>query len=138
MLDTDGGFSIRYAFSHRWSSEIADGLSAVLARSISARTKHYVCSAIISVMKKALLYYTSIAVCGGAAGLMGVSGLLSGSVTLVSILFAVGGVGMVFGVFYEMFLSSDPSTSVPDDRLVWFTVAMAVLVVLAGSWSLIT
>jgi hypothetical protein len=89
-------------------------------------------------VKKALLYHLSVAICGGLIGVLGVSGSLSGNVTVVSVLLAIGGTGMALGAVYETFLSGDPTETVPDDWLVWFTISMAVIVVVAGLLSLLT
>jgi hypothetical protein len=88
-------------------------------------------------MTKMKLYYTSLAVCGAILGGTGLSSVVSGSTTLVPVLLSIGGIGMVAGVVYEAFISSDSTDTVPDERLVWFTTAMAVVGVIAGIWSLV-
>ena len=88
-------------------------------------------------MTKARLYYASLAVCGAILGGMGLSSVVSGSIALVPVLLSIGGIGMIAGVVYEVFISSPSTDTGPDDRLVWFTVAMAVVGVIAGVWSLI-
>jgi hypothetical protein len=88
-------------------------------------------------MRKALLYHASVALCGAALGLIGLFSVASGSVTVVSVLLSVGGLGMTAGAVYETFLTPDPSESTPGDRTVWFTAAMAAIAVIAGLWSLI-
>jgi hypothetical protein len=88
-------------------------------------------------MRKALLYYASVALCGATLGAAGLSSAVSGSVTVVSVLLSVGGLGMTATAVYETLLSPDPSESVPGDRTVWLTVAMAVLAVGAGLWSMV-
>lgn len=88
-------------------------------------------------MRKALLYYASVAACGATLGLTGLSSVASGSVTAVSVLLSVGGLGMTGAAAYEVFLTRDPTESVPGDRTVWFTVAMAVIAAVAGLWSLL-
>jgi hypothetical protein len=86
-------------------------------------------------MTKVRLYYTSVAVCGAILGWMGVSTIISGSIALVPVLLSIGGIGMVSGVAYEVLISSKPTDTVPDDRVVWFTVAMAVVGAITGFWS---
>lgn len=85
-----------------------------------------------------LLYYLSIAVCGGTLGIVGLSELVSGEVTLVSVLFTVSGVGVVLGTIYEGALSDDPAESVPGSRQVWFTTTCAVLVIVGAAWAVVT
>lgn len=88
-------------------------------------------------MIRTRLYYASLAACGAILGGMGLSSVVSGSVALVPVLLSIGGIGMIAGVVYEVFISSNSTDTIPDDRLVWFTVAMAVVGVIAGIWSLI-
>lgn len=88
-------------------------------------------------MKKALLYYGSMVICCGYLGVKGISAIRAGNVNPISILLAISGIGVVFTGFYQVFLSSDPSDSIPDDRLMWFTAAMAVILVLSWGWSLL-
>lgn len=88
-------------------------------------------------MRKALLYYGSTAICCGYLGVRGISAIRAGNVNPIPILLAISGIGAVFTGGYQVFLSSDPSDSLPDDRLVWFTAAMAVLFVLSRGWSLL-
>ena len=89
-------------------------------------------------MKKALLYHASIAVCGATLAVLGASEVNSGNITVVSVLFAVSGTGMLLGAVYEAFRSDDPAENLPDDRLVWFTIAMGVIATVAGLWSALT
>lgn len=86
---------------------------------------------------KERLYYGSAAVCGATLGGIGLSSVASGSIALVPALLSIGGIGMVAGVVYEVFISSHPIDVPPDDRVVWFTVAMAVIGVIGGVWSLV-
>lgn len=86
---------------------------------------------------KIRLYYASIAVCGAILGVMGLSSVVSGGIALVPVLLSIGGIGMIAGIVYEVFISSTTIDTVPDDRLVWFTVAMAVVGVIAGIWTLV-
>jgi len=88
-------------------------------------------------MTKTHLYYTSLAVCGAILGWMGLSSVVSGSIALVPVLLSIGGIGMVAGVAYEVLISSNPTDTIPDDRVVWFTIAMAVVSVIAEFWSVI-
>jgi hypothetical protein len=83
------------------------------------------------------LYYSSVAICGGSLGVMGLSSVSSGTVALVPVLLLIGGVGLFAGAIYEGFITSPSTETLPDDRVVWFTVAMAVIVVLGGIWSLV-
>lgn len=85
-------------------------------------------------MRTALLYYASLIACGGILGFVGLDGVLSGNVTLVSALLSISGVGMVVGAVSELV---GPSDSLPDDRIVWSTVALALVAVLAGIWSVV-
>ncbi|RYJ11593.1 hypothetical protein ELS20_09650 [Haloarcula hispanica] len=55
--------------------------------------------------------------------------------SLAPVLLSIGGTGMVFGAVYEAVLSSNPSDSIPDDRIVWSTVVLALIAVIAGIWS---
>ena len=86
-------------------------------------------------MRTSLLYYASLIACGGILGFVGLNGVLSGTVTLVSVFLSIGGTGMVVGTVYELF---DSSGSLPDDRIVWSTVALALVAVIAGIWSVVT
>jgi hypothetical protein len=88
-------------------------------------------------MNKALLYHGSITVCGGILGFISLSSVISGEVTLIPILLSIGGIGMVLGAVYEIFISSNSSDSVPDDRIVWSTVGLTLIAVIAGVWSVI-
>ena len=88
-------------------------------------------------MIKTRLYYAALAVCGAIIGGMGLSSVVSGNIALVSVLLSIGGIGMIAGVVYEVFFSSHSIDTTPDDRLVWFTVAMAVVGVIAGIWSIV-
>ena len=88
-------------------------------------------------MSKALLYHGSMTVCGGILGYWGLNSVISGEVSLVPILLSIGGIGMVFGAVYETVLSSNSSDSIPDDRIVWSTVVLALIAVIAGIWSVI-
>ncbi len=47
-------------------------------------------------------------------------------------LLSVGGVGMVGAVGYEAVTPGRSAATVPDDRVAWFTTAMALLTVVAG------
>ncbi|WP_230458824.1 hypothetical protein [Haloarcula sp. K1] len=86
-------------------------------------------------MSKALLYHGSMTVCGGILGFSGLASVISGEVSLAPVLLSIGGTGMVFGAVYEVVLSSNPSDSIPDDRIVWSTVVLALIAVIAGIWS---
>jgi hypothetical protein len=88
-------------------------------------------------MSKVRIYNISLAVCGAILGLMGLFSVMSGSIALVPVLLSIGGIGMVAGVAYDVFISPNPNDTVPDDSVVWFTVAMAIVGVLAGFWSVI-
>jgi hypothetical protein len=79
-----------------------------------------------------LLYRASIGVCGGCLGAAGLSMLLSGHVGLTAVLLSVGGVGMVGAVGYVAVTPGRSAAAVPDDRVAWFTTAMALLTVVAG------
>lgn len=88
-------------------------------------------------MYKVRLYYISLAVCGAILGTMGLSSVVSGSVALIPVLLLTGGIGMIVGVVYEVFISSNSIDTIPDDRLVWYIISMAVIGVVAGIWSLV-
>jgi len=88
-------------------------------------------------MRKALLYHGSMTVCGGILGFRGLTSVISGEVSLAPVLLSIGGIGMVFGAVYEAVLSSNPSDSIPDDRIVWSTVVLALIAVIAGIWSVV-
>ncbi|MEM4780488.1 MAG: hypothetical protein QXG03_02840 [Halalkalicoccus sp.] len=83
-------------------------------------------------MNKSLLYHTSMAVCGGVFGLIGVSSLFSEGIGLGPMLMTVGGTGMVLSTVYIVVSSNDLSDSVPDGGTVWIAVAGAVLAVVGG------
>jgi hypothetical protein len=89
-------------------------------------------------MSKALLYHGSMTVCGGILGVRGLNSVISGEVSLVPILLSIGGLGIVFSAVYETVLSSNSADSIPDDRIVWVTVVLTLIAVVAGSWSMIT
>lgn len=78
--------------------------------------------------REVYLYYVSTAVCGGALGLIGLSGLRSSGLGVVPVLLTIGGLGMVAGSAVEA-LSGTPKESVPDRRLLWLTVGGAVLAI---------
>lgn len=88
-------------------------------------------------MNEVSLYYASVAVCGGVIGAIGLSGMLSGASGLVSGLLTIGGAGMVVGPIHEAILSDTPDASAPDRRLRWISIGCAVLVIVAGLWSLL-
>ena len=88
-------------------------------------------------MSKALLYHGSMTVCGGILGFRGLNSVISGEVSLVPILLSIGGTGMVFSAVYEAVLSSNSSDSIPDDQIVWSTVMLTLIAVMAGIWSVI-
>jgi hypothetical protein len=88
-------------------------------------------------MSKALLYHSSIAVCGGILGFSGLTSVISGEASLVPILLSISGIGMVFSAVYEAVFSSNSSDSIPEDRIVWSTVVLTLIAVIAGIWSVI-
>lgn len=88
-------------------------------------------------MGKSLPYHGSITVCGGILGFRGLNSVISGEVSLVPIPLSISGIGMVFSAVYEAVLSSNSSDSIPDDRIVWSTVVLTLIVVIAGIWSVI-
>lgn len=88
-------------------------------------------------MNKALLYYGSMAVCGGILGVLGLRGLTSGTISITTVFWSVGGVGMVLGSIYEGLFAQDSTESLPDDRLIWIFAGCAVLAVVGFFWSLI-
>jgi len=88
-------------------------------------------------MSKALLYHGSMTVCGGILGFRGLTSVISGEVSLVPILLSIGGIGMIFSAVYEVALSSNSSDSIPDDRIVWSTVMLTLIAVIAGIWSVV-
>jgi len=88
-------------------------------------------------MSKALLYHSSITVCGGILGFRGLTSVISGEVSLVPILLSISGIGMVFSTVYEAVLSSNSSDSIPEDRIVWSTVVLTLIAIIAGIWSVI-
>ncbi|CCC41903.1 uncharacterized protein Hqrw_5027 (plasmid) [Haloquadratum walsbyi C23] len=57
--------------------------------------------------------------------------------SLVPILLSISGIAMVFSVVSEAVLSSNSSDSIPDDRIVWSTVVLTLIAVIAGMWSVI-
>ncbi|WP_242406174.1 hypothetical protein [Halostagnicola larsenii] len=83
------------------------------------------------------LYYASLAICGAILGAMGLSSIVSEGLALVPVLLSIGGIGMIAGVVYEAFISSPSIDTLPDERLVWFTVAMAAVGGIGGIWSLV-
>jgi len=88
-------------------------------------------------VNKVHLYYISLAICGAILGIMGLSSVVSGDIALIPVLLSIGGIGMIVGVVYEVFMSSNSIDTVHDDRLVWFVISMAVIGVVAGIWSLV-
>ncbi|GAB6878776.1 hypothetical protein JCM17823_10500 [Halorubrum gandharaense] len=62
------------------------------------------------------LYYASIVVGGAILGGMGLSSVASGNMALVPVLLSIGGIGMIAGVVYEVFISSNSTDTIPDDR----------------------
>ena len=88
-------------------------------------------------VNKALLYHGSMTVCGGILGFRGLTSVISGEVSLVPILLSISGIGMVFSTVYEAVLSSNSSDSIPEDRIVWSTVVLTLIAVIAGIWSVI-
>jgi hypothetical protein len=88
-------------------------------------------------VNKALLYHGSMTVCGGILGFRGLTSVISGEVSLVPILLSIGGIGMVFSAVYETVLSPNSPDSIPDDRIVWSTVVLTLIAVIAGTWSVI-
>jgi hypothetical protein len=88
-------------------------------------------------MNKALLYHGSVTVCGGILGFRGLSSVISGELALVPVLLTVGGTGMVLGEVYAVVVSPDSSDSVPNNRIVWSTVVLTLIAVIAGIWSVI-
>lgn len=88
-------------------------------------------------MLKACLYYASMAVCGAILGGMGLSSVVSGRIALVPALLSIGGVGMIAGAIYDVFVSSSSLDTVPDTRAVWITIVMAAVGGLARIWALV-
>ncbi|ERG93740.1 hypothetical protein [Haloquadratum walsbyi] len=88
-------------------------------------------------MGKSILYHGSITVCGGILGFRGLNSVISGEVSLVPILLSISGIAMVFSAVSEAVLSSNSSGSIPDDRIVWSTVVLTLIAVIAGMWSVI-
>jgi hypothetical protein len=88
-------------------------------------------------VNKALLYYGSLVVCGGLLGVMGLSGVVSGEVSLVSTLLSIGGIGLMSSAVYELTTSSNLSDQIPDDRILWLTVVLTLIAVGAGIWSVV-
>lgn len=88
-------------------------------------------------MNKALLYYGSLVVCGGLLGAMGLSGVVSGEVSLVSTLLSIGGIGLMSSAVYELTTPSNLSDQIPDDRILWLTVVLTLIAVGAGIWSVV-
>ncbi|MFB6169166.1 MAG: hypothetical protein ABEJ43_10015 [Haloferacaceae archaeon] len=83
-------------------------------------------------MLPGLAYRGSVAVCGGVLGVVGLSMLRSGHVTLTAVLLSIGGLGMVGAMGYEVTLSAGSSTTFPDDRIVLVAAAMGLLTIVAG------
>ncbi len=77
-----------------------------------------------------------MAVTGGALGVMGLTTLASGTVSIPAIMLAIGGVGMVLATVYEVAVADDPT--IPDDRLVNVVTIGAILVVLGGLLTLLS
>ncbi|ELZ11097.1 hypothetical protein C479_07308 [Halovivax asiaticus JCM 14624] len=88
-------------------------------------------------MLSARLWYASIAVCGAILGGMGLSSVVSGRIALVPVSLSIGGVGMIAGVIYDVFISSSSLDTMPDTRAVWITIVMAAIGGLAGIWALV-
>ena len=84
-----------------------------------------------------LVYRGSVAVCGGVLGAAGLSMLRSGHVTLTAVLLSIGGVGMAGTMSYEILLSAESPTTLPDERIVLVATAMALLTVVAGVVSVV-
>lgn len=76
-------------------------------------------------------YYVSLAICGGALGFIGLSGLHSSGLGVVPVLLTLGGLGTIGGSVFEL-RSGVSAESVPDRRLLWLTVAGAVLAIVGG------
>jgi glutamate synthase domain-containing protein 3 len=88
-------------------------------------------------MRKDLLYLASMVVCGGVIGEMGLSMVLSSGVVNLGPFMAVGGLGMAGAAIYRAGSSKNTDEYVPDDRIVWFTTAMAAVATVSGLWSLL-
>jgi hypothetical protein len=88
-------------------------------------------------MNKALLYFGSLVVCGGILGLMGLSSVVSGDMSLVTILLSISGIGLLFSAVYEITISSNSSHRIPDDRILWSTVVLTLIAVGTGIWSVV-
>ncbi|SER60311.1 hypothetical protein [Natrinema salaciae] len=87
-------------------------------------------------MREALLYQTSIAICGGALGIRGLATLGPSGGTLVPLLQAIAGIGMVATVIYDVAVVDEPV--VPDERIVWFVALCALVVIITGVLPLVT
>ena len=85
-----------------------------------------------------IVYRASVTVCGGCLGAAGLSMLLSGHVTLTAVLLSIGGTGTVGAVGYGVAVGTGSAATVPDDRVVAVTTAMALLTVVSGLWTTVT
>lgn len=89
-------------------------------------------------MRAGILYRVSVTVCGGCLGAAGLSMLLSGHVTLTAVLLSISGTGTVGAVGYGVAVGTGSAATVPDDRVVAVTTAMALLTVVSGLWTTVT
>ena len=89
------------------------------------------------IVNKALIYFGSLVVCGGILGFVGLSGVVSGDISLVSTLSSIGGIGLMSSAVYELTTSSNLSDQIPDDRILWLTVVLTLIAVGAGIWSVV-
>lgn len=87
-------------------------------------------------MRKALLYQTSIAVCGSALGISGVLSLSSGGGPLVPLLQVITGFVMIGSVTDDVIVADEPP--LPDERIVWFVAICALVVVATGVLPVLT
>lgn len=87
-------------------------------------------------MRTALLYQTSIAICGSALGIRGLITLGSSGGVLVPLLQTIGGIGMIASVAYDVAVVDEPT--LPDERIVWFVALCALVVVVTGVLPVVT
>lgn len=87
-------------------------------------------------MRTARRYHASMAITGGALGLMGLATLASGTPSIPAVMLSIGGVGMVLATADKGALADDPT--IPDDRLVNLVTLGALLAVLGGLLTLLS
>jgi hypothetical protein len=135
MQDTESPFSRLSVFIFR--SQQRNSRSVWELNTAYESKKMLYWTVLFPIMNKALLYFGSLVVCGGLLGLMGLSSVVSGDMSLVTILLSISGIGLLFSAVYEITISSNSSDRIPDDRILWSTVVLTLIAVGAGIWSVV-